>query len=734
MAAMSRAWFSTAASAPVAADPAPVRGLAPWRKWSASLLLALFALAGLWRALQEPSLGWRFEMAEDGRIRGVPVHSARAPLADLRSVGSGAGAVALDAELMVEAPGLLDRYADQDRFHASHRALWQLLQQPSVALHSGDGRIEVRPEPKTLGQLGAPFWVAWLLGLLSLSVGLAVWVYRPRDRAAFWYASASVAYAYIMLITACSSSRLLTQEPEGWSALHQLAHGAGFLQIAALCLLLCQHPTRLAMPWLPAALLLWSGGWLVVDIGRLLPSIALAYRLPSVLLTLGMLAIFALQWRACRADPIRRAQLKWFGLLLLVSWAVVFVGFSFGAMQRSIELPMVYGLGWLSLFFLGLIPLVTRIGLFQLERWWAHAWLWFLGGLLVVLLDLVVLAWLPDSSGNALVLAMALGGWLYFPLRQLLWRRLSKGALPDTRDVLPDVVELVTSGQTDPAALRERWRGLWDKVFLPQSIRNCDPLTRVLVQEDGQALAIPGYFGLPGLRLGLPERGHRLYNEHDLRRADELVRLVQHGLASHEAFERGAREERQRIASDLHDDLGARLLGIVQGSDSRSIADLARQALDEMRLSVRGLSADACAVADALADWRAETVQRLDAAGFEVSWSATQVRPDQMLASRTRVQLTRILREAVGNAIAHSAGHVCHIKIAFGRHDITLDVMDDGRGMVAAGLANGHGLPNIERRVRKLGGRHSFGRSKLGGVWLMLSIPVDSSHVAPQLP
>ncbi|MBC7435578.1 MAG: hypothetical protein H7332_05860 [Bdellovibrionales bacterium] len=56
-------------------------------------------------------------------------------------------------------------------------------------------------------------------------------------------------------------------------------------------------------------------------------------------------------------------------------------------------------------------------------------------------------------------------------------------------------------------------------------------------------------------------------------------------------------QERQRIAFDLHDDLGAKLLTIAQASmhadDRERISGMARQALDEMRLSVRGLTGEA---------------------------------------------------------------------------------------------------------------------------------------------
>ena len=60
---------------------------------------------------------------------------------------------------------------------------------------------------------------------------------------------------------------------------------------------------------------------------------------------------------------------------------------------------------------------------------------------------------------------------------------------------------------------------------------------------------------------------------------------------AHDAAEQAAAlaGERARIAQDLHDDLGAKLLTIVHTSESERISTLAREALEEMRLSVRGL-------------------------------------------------------------------------------------------------------------------------------------------------
>ena len=42
-----------------------------------------------------------------------------------------------------------------------------------------------------------------------------------------------------------------------------------------------------------------------------------------------------------------------------------------------------------------------------------------------------------------------------------------------------------------------------------------------------------------------------------------------------------------------------------------------------------------------------------------------------------------------------------------------------------ASANSGHGLPNIERRVRNLGGIHTFSAGALGGTLLSLSVPLE---------
>ncbi|MDP3425641.1 MAG: hypothetical protein Q8S32_18010 [Burkholderiaceae bacterium] len=733
------------------------------RLFVAVLLLLVVGVMGLWRTLAEPSIGHRFGWSAQEGVTAVPTLGVGPPLAGVTALLATTpdGAVQrleLSAPLMAETGGLTLYYRDQQYFYEQHAVFWTWLTQArsgSVRLeveHAG-GVLPVAIRSKTLAELGLRFWVPWCSALLALSVGLAVWVYRAVDGAANWYVLASLAYSYWMMVVAGTSSRLLTQEAVSFQWLHWWTHAAAYLYLIGLCMLLWRFPVALDGRWLTrsrllAGMALWSGVFMLVDVLEWVDTISVGFRLPNLALAVLLLVLYLAQWRRSRGQPLHRAQIKWLGLLLMLTLAVPFVASLYAVVGVFSPLPIAYGMVVFSLIFVGFVPLVTRLRLFELEAWWPRAWLWFLGGVLVIVLDVALLLAWPLTGGHALMLAMALAGWIYFPLRQWLWRRLSDSALPQLTDVLPDVVALATESQVPlSAGMSVRWRRLWELQFQPLSVVVIAACGEVEIRAQGQRLRVPGVGALPALELGLPMRGTRLFSLQDVQRCQQIVALVRRGLEAGQAQARGAHAERQRIAADLHDDLGAKLLTIAQcaqqpDADLQRLSRLARQALDDMRLSVRGLTTGDAPLADVLADWRAETVQRLSEAGLDAEWT-TQWLPESgleacMLPASTHVQLTRVLREAVSNTIRHSGATRCRVCISLQELTLLLQVEDDGRGLAlnSGGRlpTRGFGLPNMERRARKLGGTHLFARSDLGGLLVSVAVPVGAGVSATMDP
>jgi two-component system, NarL family, sensor histidine kinase UhpB len=186
-------------------------------------------------------------------------------------------------------------------------------------------------------------------------------------------------------------------------------------------------------------------------------------------------------------------------------------------------------------------------------------------------------------------------------------------------------------------------------------------------------------------------------------------------------------KERKRIAGDLHDDLGAKLLTIVHTSESERISSLAREALEEMRLSVRGLTGKPVRLADALADWRAEVVSRLGQANIEIDWRGPPDETEQLLPARGYVQTTRILREAVSNIIKHSGASHCKVRCAVHETQFGLNIQDNGKGIpmeLDGKLDRGHGMSSMKHRAKQMQGQCLVESGPGYGTVIRLTLPL----------
>jgi len=197
--------------------------------------------------------------------------------------------------------------------------------------------------------------------------------------------------------------------------------------------------------------------------------------------------------------------------------------------------------------------------------------------------------------------------------------------------------------------------------------------------------------------------------------------------------EQVTQQERKRIAADLHDDLGAKLLTIVHTSDNERISTLAREALEEMRLSVRGLTGKPVPLLNALGDWRAEFVLRLSQAGVDGSWHApADDDVPQLLSARAFVQTTRVLREAVSNIIKHSGASRCTVRCNIAEGDFQVVIQDNGKGIpleLDGRLDRGHGMASMKHRAKQLQGQCLVESGPGYGTVIRLTIPLDR-HLA----
>ncbi|MFD5123870.1 sensor histidine kinase, partial [Streptomyces sp. NPDC058385] len=216
-------------------------------------------------------------------------------------------------------------------------------------------------------------------------------------------------------------------------------------------------------------------------------------------------------------------------------------------------------------------------------------------------------------------------------------------------------------------------------------------------------------------------------------------------LRAHEVAE-AITAERLRIARELHDQV-AHSIGIIAiqaGVGSRVIETQpleARAALSAIEATSRetlsglrrtlvalrrsGPSAEPGAAsygpAPDLGDLESLAATTTDA-GVEVDlrWSGQrrQLPPDIGLSAY------RITQEALTNVVRHSGSGRCRVMVEFGEDELSVEIVDEGRGMRGAGAGVGFGITGMRERVALLHGEFSAGPRPEGGFRVAARLPL----------
>lgn len=188
-------------------------------------------------------------------------------------------------------------------------------------------------------------------------------------------------------------------------------------------------------------------------------------------------------------------------------------------------------------------------------------------------------------------------------------------------------------------------------------------------------------------------------------------------------------EERNRIYRDLHDDVGAKLLGLAisaQRANLHNEADLARSALQDLRDVVSRSAQAATPLSDLLADWRMETSQRVQAAGLELEWRFPEQETAALVSAEAALNLSRILREAVTNVLRHAQASRIDIIMRIDGTNFCFSVADDGVGFPGAGLKPHRGMTGMQSRAATLGGTLDWRAVQPHGCCIEFCVPLSA--------
>lgn len=201
--------------------------------------------------------------------------------------------------------------------------------------------------------------------------------------------------------------------------------------------------------------------------------------------------------------------------------------------------------------------------------------------------------------------------------------------------------------------------------------------------------------------------------------------------------------ERQRLARDLHDDLGARLTRISlltelvrreAGSTdagrqhARLLAETAREVLGTMEQVIWSVNPANDTLENLVNFILQYAGPFLAPAGITLHTDAPTLLPDRTLQSDLRKNVFLCVKESLNNVVKHSHATEVHLRIHYQDSALEIDVEDNGRGAAAAlsgSLAVGSdGLNNLRERMRAVGGQAVIENGHQGGLRVRLSVRV----------
>jgi len=611
---------------------------------------------------------------------------------------------------LTEEPDSLETYAQVERFMARQGALAAMLREPAVTLHTLDpatgttGAIMLTPVQRPIWSLPPVFWVQVLSGLAGFGVGAWILALRRSDLASQMFALSGLGLMVSALPAALYSTRELALPSDLFVLLSAANHAGVHMFGGALIALFAVYPRRLLHPAWLLVMAAAIAAWWVADVAHLFPDPTVGTYLPMLAQMLAIVALVLVQAHKVRKSPTERAALRWLGLSVVVGA---------GAFVAGIGVPILVGgepalsQGYAFAFFFivygGIALGIRRYRLFDLGEWSFRILFYGLGAMLLLALDMALIWLLNVEHAPALGVSLLVVAFLYLPFRDALHRTMT-GRPGMARHELFAVAMDVAFAATAPQRA-ERWRALLGRLFDPLEIVAAPRCPgRVEADEDGIALCLPAIADAPPLRLRYPHGGKGLFGSADLLLARELVALIERAAESRNAYERGALEERQRIARDLHDDVGGRLLTGLHTADGKS-RPMIKAALSDIRAIVSGLNGEHSPLERVLAEARHEAARRLESAEIELDWPITPDSADHVMLDYRRAKaLVSSVREIITNVIRHANARRVRCVVGGDGRELVLTLSDDGVGLTQAST-EGYGLRNIRQRIEALDGR-----------------------------
>jgi len=203
---------------------------------------------------------------------------------------------------------------------------------------------------------------------------------------------------------------------------------------------------------------------------------------------------------------------------------------------------------------------------------------------------------------------------------------------------------------------------------------------------------------------------------------------------------------RARIATDLHDDIGAGLSQIAVMTEvlSRDLAarggaptplpgrmgEIARELVESMGEIVWAINPERDRFMSLSQRIRRHATEVLRARGVAMGFASDEGSGEREVRGDVRREMLLAFKEMLSNAVRHGECTRVEIALRLDGAALRLSVTDDGRGFDPSSAEEGTGLSSLRRRAERLGGRATIESAPGHGTTVSLSVPLRGERLS----
>lgn len=240
---------------------------------------------------------------------------------------------------------------------------------------------------------------------------------------------------------------------------------------------------------------------------------------------------------------------------------------------------------------------------------------------------------------------------------------------------------------------------------------------------------------LSGLLIGFIIFYQKKNLQRQLEKKDHLLREQNLKLEKHLAIE----QERNRIASEMHDDLGSGLTTIkylsekallqAETNDDRAqiqkIADQSQDLIRNMSEIIWALNLRNDNLGNLLAYLRRYSSEYLEDNRLKILWDQAEIPQELKVTGEKRRNVFLVVKELLHNIVKHAGATEVDIDTVLKDQSLTISIKDNGSGFdYESGLDQGNGLYNLARRIDSINGSWEL-KSDGKGTLVEFTFPLD---------